>query len=110
MGYVDAGYKSDPKTDKFQTGYIFIKNGASISWKSVKQTVTATSTNHAELIAFHEASWELVWLHTMERLVMSQPGIALAEEPTVIHEDNSAYVSQVAAGFIKADRIKHVDP
>ena len=41
---------------------------------------------------------------------MSQVGIALSEEPTVIHEDNSPCVSQVAAGFIKADRIKHVDP
>ena len=110
MGYADAGYKSDPKTGKSQTGYIFIKNGAPVSWKSVKQTVTATSTNHAELIAFHEASRELAWLRTMERLLTSQASIALAEEPTVIHEDNSACVSQVAAGFIKADRIKHVDP
>ena len=41
---------------------------------------------------------------------MSQAGIALSEEPSVIHEDKSACVSQVAAGFIKADRIKHVDP
>ena len=76
----------------------------------MKQSVTATSTNHVELIAFHEASREVVWLRTMERLITSQAGIALAEEPTVIHEDNSACVSQVAAGFIKADRIKHVDP
>ena len=110
MGYADAGYKSDPKTGKSQTGYIFIKNGAPVSWKSVKQIVTATSTNHAEHIAFHEASRELVWLRTMERLVTSQAGIALVEEPTVIHKDNSACVSQVAIGFIKADRIKHVDP
>ena len=110
VGYVDAGYKSDPKTGKSQTGYIFIKNGAPISWKSVKHTVTATSTNHIELIAFHEASRELVWLRTMECIVMSQTSVALSEEPTVIHEDNSACVSQVAAGFIKADRIKHVDP
>ena len=56
VGYADAGYKSDPKIGKSLTGYIFIKNGAPISWKSVKQIVTATSTNHAELIAFHEAS------------------------------------------------------
>ena len=71
VGYADVGYKSDPKTGKSQTSYIFIKNGAPISWKSVKQTVTATSTNHAELIAFHEASRELVWLRTMEHIVMS---------------------------------------
>ena len=36
--------------------------------------------------------------------------LALSQEPTVIHEDNSVCVNQVAARFIKADRIKHVDP
>ena len=81
-----------------------------MSWKSVKQTVTSTSTNHAELIAFHEASRELVWLCTMEHIILQQAGLALSREPTVIHEDNSAYINQVAAGFIKVDRIKHVDP
>ena len=109
VGYADAGYKSDPKSGKSQTGYIFLKNGAPVSWKFVKQSVTATSTNHAELIAFHEASRELVWLRTVERIITSQVGIEIDKEPTVIHEDNSTCVSQVAAGFIKADRIKHVD-
>ena len=36
VGYANAGYKSDPKTGKSQTGYIFLKNGAPVSWKSVK--------------------------------------------------------------------------
>ena len=31
VGYANAGYKSDPKTGKSQTDYIFIKNGAPIS-------------------------------------------------------------------------------
>ena len=110
IGYADAGYKSDPKSGKSQTGYIFLKNGAPVSWKSIKKIVTTTSTNHAELIAFHEASRELVWLRTVERLITNQVGIEIAKEPTVIHEDNAACVSEVAAGFIKADRIKHVDP
>jgi hypothetical protein len=55
---------SDSKPMKYprksQTGYIFIKNGAPISYKSAKETVTATSTNHAELLAFHEAAREAV--------------------------------------------------
>ena len=108
-GFADIGYKSDPKSGKFQTGYIFIKTGALVSWKSVKLTVTTTSTNHAKLIAFHDASQELVWLRTMEHIVLQQARVALSKEPTMIHEDNSACVSQVAAGFIKADRIKHID-
>ena len=51
-----------------------------------------------------------MWLRTVERLITSQAGIEIVKEPTVIHEDNSACISQVAAGFIKADRVKHIDP
>ena len=70
MAYADAGYKSDIRTEKSQTRYIFMKNNAPISWKSVKQIVTATSTNHAKLLAFHKAARELVWLQTMDKLIM----------------------------------------
>jgi hypothetical protein len=48
-GYADSGFKTDEVAGKSQTGYIFIRDGAPISWKSVKQTVTAMSTNRAEL-------------------------------------------------------------
>lgn len=58
IGYADSRFKSDPTTGKFQTGYIFIKNEAPICWRSTKQTVTATSTNDAELLVFHEAARE----------------------------------------------------
>lgn len=34
--YADARYKSDPKTGKSHIGYIFMKNNAPVSWKSVK--------------------------------------------------------------------------
>ena len=80
VGYADAGYKSDPRTGKSQTEYIFLKNGAPVSWKFVKQTVTATSTNHAELITFHEATRKLVWLRTVERLITSQARLEVAKE------------------------------
>jgi hypothetical protein len=71
-GFADSGFRTDVTAGKSQTGYIFLKNGAPISWKSTKQTVTATSTNHAELLAFHEAARECVWLRTMERILMQQ--------------------------------------
>jgi hypothetical protein len=70
VGYADAGFKSDDISGKSQTGYIFLKNNAPISWKSVKQTVTATSTNNSELIAFHEATQEAVWLCQMHKIIM----------------------------------------
>lgn len=110
IGYADAGFKSDETNGKSQTGYIFIKNGAPISWKSVKQTVTATSTNHAELLALHEATREAVWLRTIHKIISSQCGFTEEGKPTIIFEDNAACVSQVNAGFIKADRTKHISP
>ena len=109
-GYADSGFKTDEVTGKSQTGYIFIKNGAPISWKSAKQTVTATSTNHAELLAFHEASREAVWLRTMQEILAKQCKMNQKFKPTVIFEDNAACVAQMNTGFIKADRVKHISP
>ena len=95
---------------KPQTGYLFLKNGAPISWKSTKQTITATSTNHAELLAFHEVARECVWLRTMEGILMRQCKIETKHQPTVIFEDNAACIQQMSSGFIKVDRTKHISP
>ena len=54
--YMDAGYLSNPHSGKSQTGFVFLHGGIAISWKSSKQTLTATSTNHSEIIALYEAS------------------------------------------------------
>ena len=65
IGYADAGYLSDPHKARSQTGYVFTCGGTSISWRSVKQMLTATSSNHSEIIAIHETSHECVWLRSM---------------------------------------------
>ena len=48
IGYTDAGYLSDPYNARSQTGYVFLHCGTTISWKSYKQTLVATSTNHSK--------------------------------------------------------------
>ena len=103
IGYADAGFRSDEVSGKSQTGYIFIKNNAPITWKSVKQTVTATSTNHSELVAFHEAAREVVWLRNMNKLIKKQCGLDQDNKPIIIFEDNTACVALVSEGFIKSD-------
>ena len=60
LGYADAGYLSDPHKARSQTGYVFNYNGTAISWRSVKQTMVATSSNHSEIITIHEASRECI--------------------------------------------------
>ena len=47
LGYAaDAGYLSDPHEGRSQTRYVFSCNGTTISWRFVKQTMVATSSNH----------------------------------------------------------------
>ena len=60
-GYADAGYLSDPHKARSQTGYVFTYGETVISWRSVKQTLTATSSNHSEILAIHEATRECIW-------------------------------------------------
>ncbi|KAL5566503.1 hypothetical protein UlMin_029667 [Ulmus minor] len=56
VGYADAGHLSDPHKAQSQTGYVFTCGGTAISWRSQKQTLVATSSNHVEVIALHETS------------------------------------------------------
>ena len=109
-GFADSSFRTDPNAGKSQTSYIFLKYGAPISWKLTKQTVTATSTNHAELLAFHEAARKCVWLRTMERIINQQCKIQEEVKPTTIFKDNATCIRQMSSGFIKVDRTKHISP
>ena len=53
--HADAGYLSDPHKDRSQTGYLFTY-GSTASLRSTKQSIVATSSNHAEILVIHEAS------------------------------------------------------
>ncbi|KAJ9544551.1 LOW QUALITY PROTEIN: hypothetical protein OSB04_024258 [Centaurea solstitialis] len=110
LGYTDAGYLSDPHKARSQTGYVFMNGGTAISWRSQKQTLVATSSNHAEVIALHEASRECVWLRSMTQLIVTSCGIEEDRNPTLIYEDNAACVTQMKEGYIKSDRTKHIPP
>ena len=82
VGYVDAGYMFDPHNARSQTGFVFLCGGAAISWRSVKQTLVATSTNHSEIIALYEASRECVWLQRMINHIQKSCGLNVADTPT----------------------------
>jgi hypothetical protein len=44
---------------------MFLHGGMTISWKSCKQTLIVTSTNHSEIITLYETSRECDWLRRM---------------------------------------------
>ncbi|KAL0376758.1 UNVERIFIED_CONTAM: Copia protein [Sesamum calycinum] len=107
----DAGYLTDPHKAISQSGYVFMYGGTAISWRSTKQTLVATSSNHAELIALYEAGRECVWLRSLIHYVCESCGLEPIEKsPTVIYEDNTACIAQIKDGYIKGDRTKHISP
>ncbi|KAK2389045.1 putative mitochondrial protein [Trifolium repens] len=111
IGYADAGYLSDPHKGRSQTGYLFTSGDTAISWRSVKQTITATSSNHAELLALHEASRECVWLRSMIQHIQKNCSLSSEKmQTTIIYEDNTACIAQLKEGYIKGDRTKHISP
>ena len=110
IGYRDAGYLSYPHNARSQTGFVFLHGGTATSWKSSKQTLIATSTNHSEIIALYEASRECAWLRRMINHIQQSCDIGSIMKPTIIYEDNSACIAQMNAGYIKSNITKHIAP
>jgi hypothetical protein len=95
IGYADADYLCDPQNGISQTGFVFLHGGTAISWKSVKQTLIATSTNHSKIIALYEVSRECVWLCRVINHIETSCGIGALEAHTIIYEDNAVCVAQI---------------
>ena len=109
VGYSDVGYRSDPHKARSQTGYLFCYKGIAISWRSTKQSLVATSSNHSEIIALYEAGRECVWLRSIITHIHNSCCLTpVTNSPTIIYEDNAACVAQVRGGYIKGDRTKHI--
>ena len=111
LGYANVGYLSDPHKAISQNGYVFNYNGTIISWKSVKLTIVATSSNHLEILAIHEVSRECIWLRFMIHHIQESCGLSpVKDNPTTLFLDNAVCIAQIKGGYIKGDRTKHVPP
>ncbi|GJS95225.1 hypothetical protein Tco_0802193 [Tanacetum coccineum] len=73
--------------------------------------MSATSSNHAKILAIHEASRECVWLRSVIQHTRKSCGISSGQEaPTFVHEDNATYITQLKDGYIKGDETEHILP
>jgi hypothetical protein len=109
VGYADAGFLSDLYKGRFQTGYLFTCGSTVISWRSVKQTLVATSSNYSEIIAIHEVSRECIWLRSLIQHIREKCGLfTIKNSPTILYEDNAACITHIRGGYIKDDRTKHI--
>ncbi|GJS06039.1 hypothetical protein Tco_0362835 [Tanacetum coccineum] len=111
VGFADAEYMCDPHTGRSQPGYVFTSSNAAISWRSVKQKMSATSSNHAKILAIHETIRECIWLRSMTQHIHESCGISSGQEsPTIVHKDNAACIAQLKDEYIKGDKTKHILP
>ena len=73
--------------------------------------MVATSSNHSETIAIHEASRECLWLRSMIQHIQESCGLpSIKANLATIFEDNVAFIAQIKRGYIKGDRTKHISP
>jgi hypothetical protein len=74
---------------------MFLHGETAILWKSVKQTLIATSTNHSEIITLYETLRECVWLHRVINHIETSCDIGALELPTIFYEDNANCIAQM---------------
>ncbi|KAK1613923.1 hypothetical protein QYE76_019440, partial [Lolium multiflorum] len=79
----------DPKNaDK--SGYVFILNGAAVSWMSSKQCTVARSSTESEYIVASEASSEAVWIKSF---IVELGVVPSALDPLVIYWHNMGAIA-----------------
>ena len=89
IGYSDSDFAGCPDDRKSTSGFIFMMAGGAIAWKSVKQTLIATSTMEAEYVACYEATRQAMWL---KNLISGFRIVESISRPLVIYCDNTAAV------------------
>ena len=84
FSYLDFARCVDSRKSTF--GYLFMLAGGAISWKSSKQTITATSTMEAEFVACFEAIVHGLWL---QNFILGLGIVNSISKPLRIYCDNS---------------------
>lgn len=104
IGYCDADWGSDERDRKSIGGYVFVLQGAAISWSSKKQRTTALSSCEAEYMSLAAAVQEAMWLRKM----INGIDPSYIKGPTMIYMDNQAAIRVAETQDFK-DRLRHID-
>ena len=105
IGYSDADFAGCVDSRKSTSGYIFKLADGVVSWRSAKQTLTATSTMEAEFVSCFEASSHGVWLKSF---ISGLRVVDSISRPLKLYCDNSAAVF-MAKNNKSGSRSKHID-
>ncbi len=102
VGYADADFGGDTESRRSTTGYVFLLNGAAITWASRLQPTVACSTAEAEYMAASSAVREALWLQkSLLDFDASVPKV-------MILGDNQAAL-KLLANPIASQRSKHIE-
>lgn len=102
-GYSDSDYATDNDTRRSTSGYVFIKNGAAITWATQRQQSIALSTTEAEFMAACSATKEALWI---KRLLLDIN--ACNQDSICLNIDNQSAIS-VIKNIDFHRRCKHID-
>ena len=110
FGNVDADYACKLEDSrKSTTGFCFFYKNNLVCWKSKLQSILATSTHEAELIAMHTSAQEAIWLRNLViELHSAIEGKPASLPPTHIFCDNLGAV-HTAINPTSSGRSKHLD-
>jgi len=89
IGFSDSDFVRCQDSLKSTSGYIFMLAGGAVTWHSVKQTLTASSTMTTEFVACYEASNHVIWLRNFVTGLKIVEGIKI---PLKLYCDNKSTV------------------
>src|SRR5262249_48966818 len=89
IGYSDSNFVDCLDDLRSTFGYIFLLARGAVSWKSVKQTIIASSTMQAEFVACYGAATQAAWLKSLISRLLIVNSIS---KPLRIYCDNNADV------------------
>ena len=107
-GFADATFADDLETRRSHTGYVFLLNGAAISWVSHQQDKVAISSGEAEFRAFNSAGREALWLRKLEYDYMSHAQQSKTHAPTMIWDDSESCIKWLQNHCLHS-KTKHIE-
>ena len=105
VGFSDSNYAGYVEDKRYTFGYIFMMVEGGVSWKSVKQTLTAYSTNEVEYVACYKATCHAIWL---QNFILSLDVVYSISRPLKLFCDNSS-VASFSRNTSSTSRSKHID-
>ena len=89
VGFRDFDYASCVDDKKSTYGYIFMMAKEVVSWKSIKQTLTASSTIEVEYVACYKSTCHTIWLWNF---ISAMEVVHSISRPLKLFYDNSVVV------------------